>query len=76
MPIGSGAQYKPANIQPAYFAGADEEYFYKVNAKAPVRLVYAPGASGSGRCTGTYSQGRMQFPNNVISPGRHTEEHP
>ncbi len=68
MPIGSGAQYKPANIQPAYFAGADEEYFYKVNAKDPVRLVYAPGASESGRCTGTYSQGRMQFPNNVIVP--------
>ncbi len=76
MPIGSGAQYKPANIQSAYFAGADEEYFYKVNAKDPVRSIYAPGAWGPGRCTGTYSQGTMQISDNVIMPDATTTSTP
>jgi len=68
MPIGSGAKYVPANIQQAYFAGADEEYIYKINANDPVRSVYAPGAWGPGRCTGTTSQGTMQFPDSLIVP--------
>lgn len=69
MPIGSGARYKPANIQQAYFAGADEELFYKVKASDPVRSIYAPGAWGPGRCTGTsYPQGTMQIPDNLIVP--------
>jgi len=39
MPIGSGAVYTPANIQPAHFAGADLEYFYKLKASDPLRPV-------------------------------------
>ena len=66
MPIGSGARYIAANIQSAYFAGGDEELLYKVPASAPVRSVYAPGAWGPGRCTGTLSQGKLPLPDNLI----------
>jgi len=76
MPIGSNANYVPANIQQAYFAGADEEYISKINANDPVRSVYAPGAWGPGRCTGTTSQGTMQFPNNLIVPDATTTSTP
>ncbi len=55
MPIGSGAVYTPANIQPVPFVGGDEEYFYKVNASDPLRPVYGTGNFGPGRCTGTFS---------------------
>ena len=55
MPIGSGAVYTPANIQPAHYASGDQEYFYKLRAGAPLRPVYGPGAWGPGRCTGTKS---------------------
>jgi hypothetical protein len=68
MPIGSGARYKPANIQQAYWAGADQEYFYKVKASDPLRQVFAPGAWGPGRCTGTLPQGTLRIPDNLIVP--------
>ena len=67
MPIGSGARYKPANIQQAYYAAADEEYFYKIKASDPLRQVYAPG-SWTQRCTGTLSQGTLQIPDNLLVP--------
>ncbi|AUT03110.1 hypothetical protein CLI64_23365 [Nostoc sp. CENA543] len=52
MPIGSGARYKPAYIQKAYWAGADTIHLYKLKASDPLRSVYAPG-SWEVRCSGT-----------------------
>lgn len=69
MPIGSGAVYTPANIQPAHFAGADLEYFYKLKASDPLRPVYSPGNFGPGRCTGKQSMNiSLPVPNNLIVP--------
>ena len=53
MPIGSDARYVRANIGKSKKATADEEYFFKLKNKYPYRPVYAPGAWGEGRCTGT-----------------------
>lgn len=69
MPIGSGARYEPANIKQAYYAAADEAYFYKLRADSPRRALYAPGTWGSGRCTGTRYQGiSLPLPDNLIVP--------
>ena len=76
MPIGSTASYIPANIQQAAFAGVDEEYIYKVSANAPIQRVYSPGAWGPGRCTGTYTEGTMQFPDSLVVPDATTTDTP
>jgi len=69
MPIGSGAVYKPAKIQPAQHAAADQEYFYKIRAGAPLRPVYGVGSFGPGRCTGTQSMNiSLPIPDNLIVP--------
>ncbi len=69
MPIGSGAVYTPANIQSVPFVGADQEYFYKLNASDPLRPVYGPGSFGPGRCTGTQSVNiSLPVPDNLIVP--------
>jgi len=52
MPIGSGARYKPAYIQKAYWAGADTIHLYKLKSSDPLRPVYEPG-SWEVRCSGT-----------------------
>jgi hypothetical protein len=52
MPIGSEANYTPADIQKAPYYFADEEYFYKTKSTDPLRKVYAPG-SWTKRCSGT-----------------------
>ncbi len=67
MPIGSNAQYVPANIGKASYAAADQEYFYKLQATDALRPVYGPGAWGQGRCTGTQSMGiSLPIPDNLI----------
>ena len=79
MPIGTGARYKPANIQRASYAAADVEYFYKIKATDPLRLVYAPGSFGPGRCKVTIPQGTLRIPNNLILPDAipgHTPNNP
>ncbi|MBD2778469.1 hypothetical protein [Iningainema tapete] len=69
MPIGSEADYIPANIQKARHACADPEYFFKLTGDNPLREVYAPGAWGEGRCTGTHSMGiSLPIPDNLIVP--------
>jgi hypothetical protein len=68
MPIGSDARYVPANLQQESWSSADVEYLYRIKDSDPVRSVYMPGAWGPGRCTGTTSQGTLQFPDNVIVP--------
>lgn len=51
MPIGTGAQYTPANIRKAQYWLADQEYLYKTDASDPLQKVYAPG-SWTNRCAG------------------------
>ena len=68
MPIGSGAQYAPANLQSESHSTVDVDLLYRVPAGAPVRNVYAPGAWGPGRCTGTNPQGTLPIPDDLIVP--------
>lgn len=69
MPIGSDAVYLEANIDKARLATADEEYFFKLKDKYPLRQVYAPGAWGEGRCTGKkYMDIAIPIPNGLIVP--------
>ncbi len=68
MPIGSGAQYAPANLGNGIYSTVDVDLLYRVPAGAPVRNVYAPGAWGPGRCTGTNPQGTLAIPDNLIVP--------
>ena len=68
MPIGSEAKFVSADIRPAKFFGADEEYYFKVNQADPLRSVYAPG-SWSKRCVGSKMyQGKLPIPDNLIVP--------
>jgi hypothetical protein len=69
MPIGSNAQYIAAGINKAGYAGVDEEYFYKLKAHDPYHPIYAPGAWGQGRCTGTKPMELwLPIPDDLIVP--------
>lgn len=70
MPIGSDARYVPANFQKAAYAGADQEYFFKLKQGDPMRQLYEPGAWGEGRCTGTKLVGisPLPIPDNLVVP--------
>ncbi len=75
LPIGSGARYIPANIDKAGYAGADEEYFYKLKSSDPLRPVYAPG-SWTKRCADkkTKSMGiSLPIPDDLIIPDARTK---
>ncbi len=67
MPIGSDARYVKANIGKSKQAAADEEYFFQLKDIYPYRPVYAPGAWGKGRCTGTkYMDIAIPVPDDLI----------
>lgn len=69
MPIGSDARYVKANIGKSKRAAADREYFFQLKDKYPRRSVYAPGAWGEGRCTGTKYMGiNIPIPDDLIVP--------
>ncbi|MBW4596413.1 MAG: hypothetical protein KME46_26785 [Brasilonema angustatum HA4187-MV1] len=69
MPIGSSANYIPANIGKAGYAAADKEYLFKLKDSDPWRQVYAPGAWGEGRCKGTTSMNTwLAIPDDLIVP--------
>ena len=69
MPIGSDAVYVKANIDKSKQAAADEEYFFQLKDKYPYRRVYAPGAWGEGRCTGTKDMDiSLPIPDDLIIP--------
>ncbi len=69
MPIGSDARYLKANIGKSNQAAADEEYLFQLKEKYPSRAVYAPGAWGEGRCTGTkYMNIDIPIANDLIIP--------
>ncbi|QLE56037.1 hypothetical protein [Nostoc sp. TCL26-01] len=66
LPIGSGARYIPANIQRAYWRGADEEYLFKLKSTDPLRPVYTPG-SWTKRCAGVNTTNlSLPVPDNLI----------
>jgi hypothetical protein len=44
MPIGSDAEYTPANIGKAGWVGVDQELFYRLKSDDPLQAVYAPGS--------------------------------
>ena len=74
MPIGSDALYVEANIGKSKKATADEEYFFQLKDTYPYRAVYAPGAWGEGRCTGTkYMDIHIPIPDNLIIPDATTK---
>ena len=74
MPIGSDARYLKANIGKSPQASADEEYFFELKDKYPYRPVYAPGAWGEGRCTGTqYMDIAIPIPDDLIIPDATTQ---
>ncbi len=69
MPIGSNARYVEANIGKSQQAAADKEYFFQLKDTYPYRRVYAPGAWGKGRCTGTkYMDIAVPIPDDLIVP--------
>ncbi|MEA5593530.1 hypothetical protein [Rivularia sp. UHCC 0363] len=69
MLIGSKASYVKANIGKSKYALADKEYFFQLKDKYPYRQVYAPGAWGEGRCTGTKSMDiALPIPDDLIVP--------
>lgn len=76
MPIGSNARYVKANIGKSKQAAADEEYFFQLKDKYPWRAVYAPGAWGEGRCTGTkYMDIALPIPDDLIIPDATKKPH-
>jgi hypothetical protein len=76
MPIGSNARYVKANIGKSKQAAADEEYFFQLKDKYPYRRVYAPGAWGEGRCTGTkYMDIALPIPDDLIIPDATKKPH-
>ena len=68
MPIGSNAQYVPANIPQASYTSPDPNWFIITHSSDPVRNVYVPGNWGPGRCTGTTYVTSTPFPDSVIVP--------
>ncbi|MEO1378380.1 MAG: hypothetical protein AAFW70_29750 [Cyanobacteria bacterium J06635_10] len=76
MPVGSNARYVKANIGKSKQAAADEEYFFQLKDKYPWRAVYAPGAWGEGRCTGTkYMDIALPIPDDLIIPDATKKPH-
>ncbi len=69
MPIGSQAEFKPANIKPSPRLRVDPEHFFQLKANDPKRPVYAPG-SWKKRCSGKKkSMGiSLPVPDNLIIP--------
>lgn len=70
MPIGSNANYIPANFGPADGTAGDDNYLIQTTSADPLRTVYAPGAWGQGRCTGTQKMGfdPIHVPDNLVVP--------
>ncbi|WP_068604586.1 fibronectin type III domain-containing protein [Paenibacillus swuensis] len=51
-PIGSGADYQPANLPGQGYVHSDDEWHFKTYATDPVRTIYSPGG-WTDRCQGT-----------------------
>ncbi|MFF2597331.1 fibronectin type III domain-containing protein [Priestia megaterium] len=74
-PIGSNADYQPANLPAQGYVHSDDEWHIKTKETDPVRPLYSPGG-WTNRCTGTnHSEGEssMHIPDDLIVPDTITE---
>ncbi len=69
LPIGSDAQYSPANLPKAIYSSLDTDLLYVIPANSPSRKLYNPG-SWTNRCSGTttYEYLSIPIPDDLIVP--------
>jgi hypothetical protein len=69
LPIGSNAQYSPANLPKAAKSSVDYDLLFKIPANSPLRPLYNPG-SWTKRCSGTktYENLSIRIPDDLIVP--------
>ena len=67
LPIGSDAQYVPANLPKATYASVDNDLLFIIPANSPLRPLYNPG-SWTNRCSGTTTYESIPIPDDLIVP--------
>lgn len=67
LPIGSNAQYAPANLPKSGNSSLDIDLLFKIPANSPWRILYNPG-SWTNRCSGTTSYESIAIPDDLIVP--------
>jgi hypothetical protein len=67
LPIGSDAQYSPANLPKATYASVDNDLLFIIPAGSPLRPLYNPG-SWTNRCSGTTTYESIPIPDDLIVP--------
>lgn len=69
LPIGSNAQYSPANLPKARYSSIDKDLLFIIPTNSPRRPLYNPG-SWTKRCSGTttYEKLSIPIPDNLIVP--------
>jgi hypothetical protein len=69
LPIGSDAQYSPANLPKAGYSSVDIDLLFIIPADSPLRPLYDPG-SWTNRCSGTttYENLSIRIPDDLIVP--------
>src|SRR6478672_5614739 len=69
LPIGSDAQYSPANLPQAARSSVDKDLLFIIPASSPIRPLYDPG-SWTNRCSGTktYENLSILIPDDLIVP--------
>jgi hypothetical protein len=67
LPIGSEAQYSPANLPKARYSSVDNDLLFIISANNPLQPLYDPG-SWTKRCSGTttYENLSIRIPNDLI----------
>ena len=76
-PIGSDAQYRPANLQAASHILADVDYYIVTTDQDPEVTWYNPGNWGPGRCRPDQAlNGSLHIPENLIVPDATHQETP
>jgi hypothetical protein len=71
IPIGSNAEYVPANLPKQGHVAFDQEYFFVIQEDDPQYPIYTPG-SWTKRCDGTvntqFGEMTLKFPRDVVLP--------
>ena len=65
LPIGSDAQYSPANLPKATYSSVDNDLLFIIPADSPRRPLYDPG-SWTNRCSGTTTYESIPIPDDLI----------
>jgi hypothetical protein len=65
LPIGSDAQYSPANLPKATYSSVDNDLLFIIRADSPRRPLYNPG-SWTNRCSGTTTYESIPIPDDLI----------